>query len=181
MVAFTNMSIPFTYADQAAAIASRESARHVRLGHIAPTDRGDAVQDLILAVLIRWPRFDASRAAFATFCTLVIKREAVSLSRMRRAVVRGGRCKHVSLDQCMATGGIQHALASPDRGFVRVDVRLDVRAIIDRLPAELQHTARLLMSMTASEAARRLSVPRHVILSQINLIRRSFVAAGWTR
>lgn len=160
-------------------LARIEAFRRIRLGRFAAPERDDLIQDLLVGVVSRWRRFDSHRAKFATFFSLVVRREATSISRSQRAVKRGSGRAPLSLVGHAAGSDdlLSHTSGADD--FARSDLRNDVRVVVAGLPSDLQPLAWALMTESPTAAARSLSIPRQVASAQMRQVRKRFEAAGF--
>ena len=77
----------------AMAAARCHAARFARQRRLARADREDLIQDILLVLLEASPRFDATRASWATFVALLA----------RRAVI--DRARQPSLPECVSLDG----------------------------------------------------------------------------
>jgi DNA-directed RNA polymerase specialized sigma24 family protein len=155
-------------------IADLNARRLLRLGSIRADDLGDVTQEFVTEALTCWPWFDQRRSAAATFMTLLMRRRASSMVRTRRAVKRGGDRRSLPLDQITQSLEPDHHRSHFDQALLR----LDVRAVLAGLPLHQRRLCGLIAQMSVSAAARKLRVPRHSLLRQIQQIRQRFVNAG---
>jgi DNA-directed RNA polymerase specialized sigma24 family protein len=156
------------------AIADLNARRLLRLGSIRRDDFEDLTQEFVTEALTCWPWFDQRRSAAATFMTLVMRRRASSMIRTRRAVKRGGDRHAIPFDRAAESFEDDSFRKDLDRALLR----LDVCAVVARLPRHLQRLCHALMANGLSVAARTLQIPRHVAIRQLALIRKHFVTAG---
>jgi RNA polymerase sigma-70 factor (ECF subfamily) len=133
----------------------------------APTDRDDVEQELLLEVLLRWPKYDPDRASRQAFVEEVVRSRVCSLLRSSRR-----RPRPAALTRA--------ALHEPDRhDHVRqVDVRLDVQLVVDRLRPRLREACDHLRRQTQSDTARLMGVNRASMLRALVKARALFGAAG---
>ena len=178
MVAFAHDSIMSVRdVECATTIARIETARRVRLGHVVASDCDDHIQDLLVGVVAKWPRYDSHRAKFSTFFAVVAQREACSLVRSRCAAKRGGGRAPISLDRCSSDEESLHS-RDADSDPSQFDLRDDVQSVIDRLPSELRRFAYELLSKRPAAAARSLKLTRSAATAQMRELREQFEAAG---
>ena len=178
MVAFARhplQSKPLAYA---ISTAKFEAFRFVRLGALPKGEQEDAAQDILVAVLQRWPGYSSDRGAPATFLSVVARRSAASLARARTAKKRGGGRAFLTLDfhELDAESLQSRRHVSGDNEFV--ESRLDVQHVVARLPRDLRRVALALMTMRPTTAARHLRMAPRTMTSKIAAIRSHFIAAG---
>lgn len=174
MVAFARHPLhskPLLYA---IATARFEASRFVRLGALPEGEQEDAAQDILVAVLQRWPGYSSDRGAPATFLSIVARRSAASLARARTAKKRGGGRRCMSISDC----AIEAADAEASFATASVDVRSDVQSVVAILPPRLQEACLLLTQHPPTEAARRLGISYATFRKLLSAIRTYFEAAG---
>lgn len=140
---------------------TRFAARHAAEG------RSDLEQELMLEVLLRWPKYDPARASREAFVEQVVRSRVCTLIRARRR-------RPASLPLTAA------ALLRPDPAdAVRcVDVRLDVQLVVDRLRPRLREACDHLRRETQSDAARAMGANRSSMMRSLAQTRRMFTDAG---
>jgi len=164
--ALTSVLDPFAM-EQAGIRASRMVGRY---GYTRD-DWEDLRQDLLLDCLERLPQFDSGRGNMRGFIFGVVRNEAAKLA------VRGRRASaHREFEP--EAGKIEAAAVS--RPDAELDVRLDVQAVLERLPRHLQILARQLTEMSVPEICRETGKSRSRIYQWIAEIRRAFIDAGIT-
>jgi DNA-directed RNA polymerase specialized sigma24 family protein len=150
--------------------AARLAGRH----GFSLADRDDIRQELLLDCFVRLRRFDSTKSSRRTFVYRVVRHGVSTLRASCTAACRDYRLNSDSLDGSRWVNG--EAIPFGDsvsadhydcqfgrsvRSCVeRTELRIDVDAVIARLPPELAAIARLLASVGAIEAAERLGVPR---------------------
>jgi RNA polymerase sigma factor (sigma-70 family) len=142
--------------------------RLVESSYFAACERHDLRQELTLAVLDRWPKFDPERGTRIAFLSVVIGSRAAKLRRERMVYLRN--YKPVPLEAC-DPADLDHQ--RQDDGPL-LDRALDVQMLLDTLPPDLRQIAELLQVEPAAEVARRLGTTRHKLRSQLRQIRRHF-------
>jgi DNA-directed RNA polymerase specialized sigma24 family protein len=108
----------------ALAAARHHAARFTRHRRLAAADREDLAQDILLMILEAGPRFDASRASWATFVAMLARRAVCDRARQPAAP----EC--VSLDSS-AAAAILDRLVAPQAD---PDIALAFRRIEAELP-----------------------------------------------
>jgi len=164
--ALTSVLDPFAM-EQAGIRASRMVGRY---GYTRD-DWEDLRQDLLLDCLERLPQFDSERGDMRGFIFGVVRNEAAKLA------VRGRRASAHREPETEAGKLEAAAVSRPDTAL---DVRLDVQAVIERLPLHLQTLARQLTEMSVREICRETGKSRSRIYQWIADIRRAFIDAGIT-
>lgn len=174
MVAFARFPLqskPLVYAMSAARF---EASRSVRLGHMPATEYEDIAQDILVAIVQKWPAYKSSRGAAATFISIVAKRSAYTLSRARVAAKRGGGRRSISLSDCP----IKTAEYASSRTEAQIDARSDVQSVVATLPSRLRQVCSLLSEFPPTEAARRMRVSQATFRKLVSTVRTQFEAAG---
>jgi RNA polymerase sigma factor (sigma-70 family) len=165
----------------------RRTARQMvgRVGFTAQ-DRQDLEQELLLRLLQSIAQFDPAQSHFNAYATAVINRQVAMILRQRRAKKRGTR----PLQSLDALCGTDHSHFEPPEGSRpgdqtaplgaegRLDLALDLEALLPSLPPDLRDLASRLMVGSASQVARDLSIARTSMLRQVEHLRRRFEAAG---
>lgn len=145
-------------------IKARQITRSVR--HAAES-RSDLEQELMLEVLLRWPKYDPARASREAFVEQVVRSRVCTL-------IRAARRRRVGLPLTAA------ALQRPDpRDPIRcVDVRLDVQLVVDGLRPRLREACDHLRRESQSDAARAMGANRSSMMRSLAQTRRVFTDAG---
>ncbi len=134
-------------------------------------DYEDLCQEMILDLLVRLPKFRSDRSSLKTFIARTVNRKAANLIRARKQEKRDFRREVFSLDDEIDDGE-GHLIArgemvredvgdcSSGESSERTNLRLDVSLAIARLPPDLQRLAKLLMTHSITDAAKKLGIPR---------------------
>ncbi len=120
----------------ALAAAHYHAARFTRQRRLATVDREDLAQDILLVILEAGPRFDATRASWATFVAMLARRAVIDRARQPATP------EWVSLDSS-ASAAMLERLVAPDAdpdlavAFRRVEADLPPapRAVLRRIIA----------------------------------------------
>jgi RNA polymerase sigma factor (sigma-70 family) len=160
-------------------IVRRRAASLVRSRQLPRSEIEDARQELALAVLAARDGFDSQRGTCAAYTRTVVRRAGAKLVRARHAAKRNP-ARVCSLDSpaprtaltdpAMLTAGPTHER--------QVDLALDVGELLARLPADLRTAAALLASLSVTEAAETLGIPRTTLHDRIRTLREEFARAG---
>jgi len=161
---------------------------------LTESDREDVEQELALDLLSRLPEYDATRGLRSAFVGQIINHKVAQLIRDRRRKKRDCRCRACSLDdppeqEDGSTIPREEIIAQDDYDLLmskhsrpeieRLDLRLDVSAVVSRLPADQQDLAARLMHQSITEAARALGVSRSTLYSnEVKHLRRIFTDEG---
>ena len=179
--------------DYAIRLIRHRARRLVVTAGFSPDDIEDIQQDLVLDLLQRLPKFDATKAAHKTFVARVIDRKVAKLIRHRNSQMRDPRREECSLNECIDDGEggsverIQTiAAAEADRRLGRqersdqetAELALDVEEVLKRLPDNLRRLCELLKTGSISDAARAMGVPRTTLNDHVKKLREFFEAAG---
>ena len=158
-------------------------------------DVEDLEQDMRLDLLDRLPKFDPGKAKYNTFVSRIINRKVCNLIRHRTQELRDYRCEDCSLHDVVEFGENgdeeikridtisqdehdfrwgKNLLSSEDR----LDLRLDISLVVSKLPPELQKVAKLLQTMSVTEAAHELGISRTTFYGRIKKLRQTFDELG---
>lgn len=163
----------------------RFKARQVcrRPGYSA-SDRVDVEQDLIIDLLKRLPKYDATKSQLNTFIARIVERKVVSLLRHHGAAKRSRRREACSLND---------AVLDPDGRIVdrhettqeaaNVPLRLrdlerDVATVLADMPEILRAVALGLVNGTVNSSSLELGLSRSTVKRHIAELRRRFEDAG---
>lgn len=156
-------------------------------------DFEDITQDMLLDLLERLDKYDPAKSDFKLFATCVIDRKARNLVRHRESKMRDCRRESGSLNEEIAeSDGPVQRLAKIDAddhdirkgkysrpSEERSQLHLDVESVLARLPPELRKAAELLQTMSITEAAREMGVPRATFYHRyIQKLRDAFTDKG---
>ena len=145
-------------------------------------DIEDIQQDLIMDLLERLSKFDATKATCNMFVTSIIDRKVAAFIRDRNCKKRNPRREECSLNECIDDGEggsierIQTIAANSNQETT--DLALDVEAVINRLSDDLRRLCELLKTNSITDTARAMGVPRTTLYTYIRQLRKVFKAAG---
>lgn len=145
-------------------LAGRKAGAFVRRCRTANDEREDVEGQLMLTFLVRWPKFDDSRATVRTFASRLMDKELVSILRYRQAQSR--QPQDVPVNAC-----------GPSAAALR-QFRLDVAKALAPLPGAVRQTAAALSQLSAVEVAASLGCSRQMVTKRKRLIRRALLSAG---
>jgi DNA-directed RNA polymerase specialized sigma24 family protein len=154
---------------------ARRKARAVigRCG-LTPEDREDVEAQLLLALCLRFGKFDVRRSSLKTFTCRVMDREVASILRHRLAQRR----IQLSRPELIEDNGSEHVFGALPSTVQRQEFWMDVAKITSTFPAPLRETVLALRCGSPSEAGEALGTARSVVYDRIVQIRRAFLAAG---
>jgi RNA polymerase sigma factor (sigma-70 family) len=153
-------------------------------------DAEDIQQDLLLDYLKRSRSFDAHRCSRRTFARLVVNNRIATILEARKAACRDHRVCRLSLnepvdaDDSPELAEILAVVIDSCRGRGRsfeamLNLRLDVKRALARLPTAQAHLCRLLMVCdTCAEAAARAGMSRATLYRRIHAVQAAFRDAG---
>jgi RNA polymerase sigma factor (sigma-70 family) len=174
-------------------LIQRKVKQLVRRHLVTRQDAADLEQTLLLAVLRRAARFDPGKTSCARFVTLLIRHAVVNVLRRRLAAKRRVRPRSLSrrvktAEGCCALADLVSAAdqparlgTSPRQDAERLDLAIDVAAVLAKLSPPQQDLARRLKSQTRAEAARALGISSAALNTQVRRLRRVFAHAGLDR
>lgn len=131
----------------------------------------DLTQEGLLALWRSAPAFDERRAGWRTFSEHVVANRLASLLRSMYSS-RSGHAKEDPLDD------IQLSDPAPYAG---IDLRRDVRRVLDGVSPFDRRVALSLINYSASETSRQLRVARATVYRSIERLRVAFAIAGFTK
>jgi DNA-directed RNA polymerase specialized sigma24 family protein len=137
-------------------------------------DREDIEAQLLLALCLRFRKFDGQRSSIGTFSCRVMDREVASLLRYRLA----RRRLHLGRPELIDGGAPDHFYGASPSTVKRQEFWLDVGKVIETLPAPLRKTVLALRCGSPTEASQALGTARSVVYERIAQIRQAFLAAG---
>ena len=148
------------------------AAKVAGYGLAAAHDREDAAQELAVALIRRWDRFDPARGPAEPFAATVLYRTAAELHRKRTAAKRDRRR--------VANGVDATFVQDPKDRAGRSDAVLDVEAVLAALPDDLREVAEmLLVTGSKAEAARALGMPPSTLHRRLARLRGRFEDHGF--
>lgn len=164
----------------------RHKARQLaRKPGFSPSDQEDIEQELLIAILERWPAFDSSRASARTFVARIIESRAASLIRASRAAKRGvGQCNPPNAEAVNGACNFDEEKVRARRGIhsrsalESLSLRLDVASVLADLPDDLQRLCKRLMRGSISDAARSSGKHRTTLYRALSEVRKRFSDAG---
>jgi RNA polymerase sigma-70 factor, ECF subfamily len=146
-------------------------------------DIEDLAQDCRAELIRKLRAFDPTKSAFEAFVVGVLRHFLANRIRDRFAAKRNP-CRVRALDAL--TGVVDSLSPGIDRpSRIRseregTDLRLDVDALLDRLPPRLRALAERLKIQSVAEIARETGVPRTTVQSRIRSIRMRFASTRLT-
>lgn len=142
--------------------AEIRASRLVACSGFTRDDWEDLRQDLLLDYLERLPLFNSDRGEPRGFMFGVVRNRAAQLAAKRRRAMRLTDAE----------------IPSRPHAVVNHDLRLDVRAVVARLPEHLRSVAELLPERTPREVAHVTGKSRSRVYQMIGEIRAAFEEAG---
>ena len=178
--------------DQDLMLARHHAGRAVGRGGLTRDDRDDLEQQALLELCVRMRQFDAERGPRDSFVIHVARHAAARVVEQRTAARRcWRRCRASLQDEVETANGtiaLAETVAADDHarrtrgarltGIERDDLRLDVQAVLDRLPPGLRVVCDLLMRLGPTDAAAALGVPRGTFHDMVRRVRAEFRDAG---
>lgn len=157
------------------------------------SDLADLMQEFALDLVKRRHEFDASKAPWPAFVTVVVNRKTATLIEHARAEKRSSSRESYSLNQhatdcdgrdCELAATLSDADGSRRAGQARPDgasppeLAQDIGTVLGKLPPELRKVCELLGARNKSQAARELGISRAKLYDDVARIRRRFEDAG---
>ena len=155
-------------------------------------DIEDMEQEMRLDLLERLPKFDPNKATYNTFVSRLVDRKISNLIRHRTQEMRDFRCEEGSIHDVVECGDEKveriETVTQDEQDFrlgkhirsaqERRDLKLDIPLVLSKLPPELRKPAELLQTMSITEAARELGIPRSTLYDRIARLRCIFEDMG---
>jgi DNA-directed RNA polymerase specialized sigma24 family protein len=141
---------------------------------LTPDDRADIESQLLLALCLRFPKFDGKRSSLNTFTCRVMDKEVASIQRYRLAQRR----LQLGRPELIDVGAPDHVYGLSPSTVQRQEFWLDVARVMRTLPAPLKETVLALRCGSPTEASQTLGTARSVVYERIAQIREAFLAAG---
>jgi len=178
----------------AARLIRRKARQLVRQPGYKSSDQPDLEQEMKLRVWLRFAQFDPAKAHWHAFVTTVIERHTATLAQLNSRQKRREATPTVSLSEPNEDGeegwgelweilGAEHREGITGRYVAhdqqQVDLRLDMRKLISRLPEDLRELCELLKYYNPTEAAKLLKVPRTTVVAMVDRIREHFEFSGF--
>ena len=153
-----------------------------------PCDVDDIRQDLRADMLQRLARFDPDKSQRHSFIAMVVTRAVATMLERRMTAKRGSGRVCLSLN-----GTVRDGEGNEVELYQTIDARAgrpglsgeelyelagDVRAVVDRLPADQRALCRHLRNGSMCEAARAMGVPRTTLNELARKVRAAFEEAG---
>lgn len=139
----------------------------IRRGGFTSSDRPDLEQELALQAHVSGPKYDPRRGARGAFYDCVMERKAAHLLAHHGRQKRDRR-QEEPLDEA----------AVPARVLTHIDLKLDVRDALSRLPSELRTVATLFMEGGEAEVIRRTGLSRQRVRGRCQCIGVHLAAIG---
>jgi len=160
----------------------------IKRGRVPEADRQDVEQELMLDLLQRLPKFDASRASLRTFTARVVAHRATRIVAAVWAAREGARGAVSLHDEVRDVDGecverwetldVRDDRRRSSAPHAAQDLRLDVDAALRGLPRETRELCAALLRDTVTEIARATGVARGSIWHRLQPVRARLRAAG---
>lgn len=165
------------------------------IGHpyFSRDDYEDLEQELVLDFILRWPDFDASKGSKISFIQMVVTRRCSNIIKEIETMKRGQGEKPSSLNQLLYNDTDGDAIElieaiSSDEGLwgnayfgwdqLSADLRSDLQKAISTLPEDLQVICEKLKTMTVTDVAKDIGIPRSNVNNAIVKLREIMGKAG---
>ena len=153
----------------------------------------DIMQELLLDVLERLPKYNGDRAGMRTFVCRIMNNKVADLFKPHTAACRGGGQTMESLDDSVPgeDGESVPLFCTVDAACIRAhrgikprpahelrDLKMDVAAAVATLPPELQQLCEMLKTKAPSDVIRETGIARSSFYRKIAVIQAVFTRAG---
>ncbi len=143
-------------------------------------EQDDYRLEMVVQLLGAMTRFNRQKAKRQTFVNRVLDRFVLHAKRAHCTRIRQSAMSPILLDDVHL--GFDPRVNDARRGELdeqaQLDLKMDLEAIIDRMPERLQRVCKLLSYLEPAEAARKLGIHPRSIYRIIGEIRQHFEAAG---
>ena len=174
-------------------IIKHKARQLIGSGGFAESDRDDLEQEMILDLLLRFPKYDSNKAQRNTFVAHIVKNKAVSILNERKVGKRDWHLCTASLNDRRITDDGENTerlegydmdeylrqtgqLSRPPSE--RLELLIELRSIIPSLPPELRDLCERLQAMSVSELSRDTGIPRGTLYDRIKELRILFEDKG---
>lgn len=181
--------------DYAETLIHHKARQLVGTAGFTKDDIEDLEQEMRLDLLGRLPKFDPNKATYNTFVSRLVERKISNLIRHRTQEMRDFRCEEGSIHDVVESGDSDdqkveriETVTQDEQDFrlgkhirsaqERHDLQLDISLVLSKLPPELRKPAELLQTMSITEAARELGIPRSTLYDRIVRLRGIFEDMG---
>ena len=157
-------------------------------------DVDDIAQDLLLDLVERMDAYDKAKSRLGTFITRVVNHRVANIVEARKASKRGlgqtmvsldapitgksgeaGRSRHELIDE---ETYLQRTRPSGRSAAERLDLRIDLNAILGSLPEDLRTLCIRLQFESITDLAQSIGVPKSTLYERIRCIRELLEVAG---
>lgn len=139
----------------------------VATARLTADERGECVQELLLAAWRSLPRYDNTRGSLRTYTERIVANRFSSLMRSRR--------RQLPVE---ALAEHHHQLVTLD-GIPGLEFRMDVQRVLAALSERDRHLAQTLAERNVTQAARKLGRTRSSLYHRVYAIRTQFAKAGF--
>ncbi len=141
----------------------------------------DLKQEMAVAILKAFKKFDEKRSHRKTFTNLVLN--WFIRNTVQKEIRQRKRAREVPLVHDDPVNRYSQIINDPRQGELseigQLELRMDLAFLMTKLPPDLQRTCQLLQDYSPSEVAENLGVHRGTIYRQINEIRELFTQHGY--
>ena len=158
------------------------------------SDRDDLEQDMRMALIERFEQFDSAVAHWNVFVTTIVEHAVVAILEHRGAEKRGhglgiatlhtlvndGEGGYTELAQCVLDDERSNMTGFVPRDPQEVfELSEDLSTVLDRLPPDLREMCERLKTMSITELAREMDVPRRTLRDRLESVRHALRGAGF--
>jgi len=177
----------------AARVIRHKAKQLVGTAGFTESDRDDLEQEMMIDVITRLPKYNASRGALKTFVACIIERKISKLIRYRTSGIRDFRRVAFSINAPIESGDgdtfeqgdfvaedIDEPTSSSNvHGDVEeMELAEATEQVVSELPANLRRLCDLLKTKTLADAAREMGIPRTTLQDRVSKLRGLFEDAG---
>ncbi len=168
------------YIDYATRYAKRKASQLAGHFGFSKSDRADIVQELLLDLVRRWPKYDPKRGEPEVFIRRVLWARVSTLIKQKLALKRQFDYEAATLDE----EADEEVTTNFRTGLPRridqehADLASDVTTVLAQMTAEERDLCERLQSQTLSEIARELGIPRSTLADRVQKLRSHFEDAG---
>ena len=164
-------------------VMRRINYRVARLGRkycLSVEDCQDIRQEFCMALVRAGDKYDSERCPLERFVRMVLNRNYKHFVRKLARAADNRACSVIAVHFDDIELNMEQQIPAPEceNDFRLVDLREDVRTVMETLPADLLGICLELMSHSPSEVARRRKIHHSAIYRAIARLREHFIGAG---
>ena len=175
----------------AVSFIKRKAKKLTRLPFFTPNDYQDLQQELMIAFLLAWPKFDPSKGEPHSFIKAVVNTRGAELTRDAEAKKRwmgqslrslsegvSGQDENLTLADTISNEDRLWGEFSPEIQELSLGLHQDLERFMATLPPDLSRLSLLLTTKTIAEVSVETGIPRSTIQDAVKKLRKLMEKAG---